>query len=70
VRRRVDETVVVSRRSPLPGSGGVLLVARRIPGQAAREWTVVFDDDDQRGDPAAREAAREKLAEVVALDQP
>jgi hypothetical protein len=70
VRRRVDDTVVVSRRSPLPDSGGVLLVARRIPGQAAREWTVVFDDDAQRSDPVAREAAREKLAEVVALDQP
>ena len=24
---------------------GSLLVARRVPGQAAREWTVVFDDD-------------------------
>jgi hypothetical protein len=70
VRRRVDETVVVSRRSPLPGSGGVLVVARRVPGQAAREWTVVFDDDSRRGDPDAREAARQKLAEVVALDQP
>ena len=70
IRRRVDETVVVSRRSPLPDSGGVLLVARRIPGQAAREWTVVFDDDARRSDPVAREAAREKLAEVVALDQP
>jgi hypothetical protein len=70
VRRRVDETVVVSQRSPLPGSGGVLLVARRIPGQAAREWTVVFDDDADRSDPAAREAARQKLADVVAADQP
>ena len=48
----------------------MLLVARRIPGQPAREWTVVFDDDAQRSDPVAREAAREKLAEVVALDQP
>jgi hypothetical protein len=70
VRRRVDQTVVVSQRSPLPGSGGVLLVARRIPGQAAREWTVVFDDDSARSDPVAREAARQKLAEVVAADQP
>jgi hypothetical protein len=69
VRRRVDETVVVSRRSPLPESGGVLLVARRVPGQPGREWTVVFDDDAQRSDPAAREAARQKLAEVVAADQ-
>ncbi len=70
VRRRVDQTVVDSRRSPLPGGGGVLLVARRVPGQAVREWTVVFDDDSRRSDPVAREAARAKLAELVAADQP
>jgi hypothetical protein len=70
VRRRVDETVVASQRSPLPGRGGVLLVARRVPGQAAREWTVVFDDDADRNDPAAREAARQKLADALAADQP
>jgi hypothetical protein len=70
VRRRVDQTVVASRRSPLPGSGGVLLVARRVPGQAAREWTVVFDDDTDRSDPVAREAARRKLAEALAAERP
>ena len=70
VRLRVDQTVVASRRSPLPGRGGVVLVARRLPGRAEREWTVVFDDDADRGDPAAREAARQKLAEAVAADQP
>ena len=70
VRRRVDETVVASQRSPLPGGGGVLLVARRIPGQAVREWSVVFDDDAHRTDPAAREAARQKLTDVVSADQP
>ena len=70
VRRRVDETVVASQRSPLPGGGGVLLVARRIPGQSVREWSVVFDDDAHRTDPAAREAARQKLADVVHADQP
>ena len=70
VRRRVDETVVASQRSTLPGGGGVLLVARRVPGQAGREWTVVFDDDTDRSDPVAREAAREKLADLVAADQP
>jgi hypothetical protein len=48
----------------------VVLVARRLPGQAEREWTVVFDDDADRSDPAAREVARQKLAEVVAADQP
>jgi hypothetical protein len=70
VRRRVDETVVASQRAPLPGGGGVLLVARRIPGQPVREWSVVFDDDTQRTDPEAREAARQKLADLVAADQP
>jgi hypothetical protein len=70
VRRRVDQTVVASQRSPLPGRGGVLLVARRVPGQAAREWTVVFDDDADRNDPAAREAARQKLADAIAAEQP
>ncbi len=70
VRRRVDETVVVSQRAPLPDGGGVLLVARRVPGQAGREWTVVFDDDSRRSDPVARETARQKLAEMVAADQP
>jgi hypothetical protein len=70
VRRRVDQTVVASHRSPLPGGGGVLLVARRVPGQAVREWSVVFDDDSRRSDPEAREAARQKLADLVAADQP
>jgi hypothetical protein len=70
VRRRVDQTVVASRRSPLPGGGGVLLVARRVPGQAQREWTVVFDEDADRNDPGAREVARQKLADAVAADSP
>ena len=70
VRRRVDETVVASRRSPLPGGGGVLLVARRVPGQAAREWTVVFDDDTDRHDAEARAIARARLEEALAAEQP
>ena len=65
VRRRVDQSVVASKRHPLPAGGGVLLVARRVPGQAAREWSVVFDDDADRDDPAARELARQRLAEAV-----
>ncbi|MGY1737613.1 hypothetical protein [Geodermatophilus sp. SYSU D00684] len=70
VRRRVDQTVVASRRSPLPNGGGVVLVARRVPGQAAREWTVVFDDDADRSDPGAREVARRKLEEALAAERP
>ncbi len=70
VRKRVDQTVVASQRAPLPDRGGVLLVARRVPGSAAREWSVVFDDDADRQDPAKREVARQKLAEAVASEQP
>jgi hypothetical protein len=70
VRRRVDQTVVSSRRSPLPDGGSVLLVARRVPGQPEREWTVVFDDDAVRNDPAAREIARQKLEEALAAERP
>ena len=70
LRSRVDQTVVTSQRHPLPTGGAVLLVARRVPGQAAREWTVVFDDDADREDPAARQVARERLAAVVDADDP
>jgi hypothetical protein len=70
VRKRVDQTVIASQRSPLPGGGGLLLVARRIPGRPGREWSVVFDDDGRRNDPEAREIARRKLAELVAVEQP
>ncbi len=70
LRTRVDRTVVDSQRHPLPTGGSVLLVARRVPGQAAREWTVVFDDDADRDDPVARAAARERLAAAVAADDP
>jgi hypothetical protein len=70
LRTRVDRTVVTSQRHPLPTGGAVLLVARRVPGQAAREWTVVFDDDADRDDPVAREVARQRLAAAVAADDP
>ena len=70
LKKRVDLTVATSQRHPLPGGGSVLLVARRVPGQAAREWTVVFDDDADRDDPVAREVARERLAAAVAADDP
>ena len=70
LRTRVDRTVVTSQRHPLPTGGAVLLVARRVPGQAVREWTVVFDDDADRDDPTSREVARQKLADAIAAEQP
>lgn len=70
VRKRVDQTIVASQRFPLAGGGGVVLVARRLPGQAVKEWTVVFDDDTDRSDPAMREQARRRLADALAAEQP
>ena len=70
VRGQVERTVVTSRRHPLPGGGAVLLVARRVPGRAGREWSVVFDSDADRDDPGARDVARARLAEAVAGDDP
>lgn len=70
VRRRVDRTIVTSQRFPLPDRGSVVLVARRLPGQTAKEWTVVFDDDVDRADPVAREEARRRLAAALAAEQP
>ena len=70
LRTRVDRTVVTSQRFPLPDRGGVVLVARRLPGQAAKEWTVVFDEDVDRADPVAREEARRRLAAALAAEQP
>jgi hypothetical protein len=70
LRNRVDRTVVTSQRHPLPGGGSVLLVARRVPGQPVREWSVVFDDAADRNDPVARGVARERLAAAVAADDP
>ncbi|SDY09150.1 hypothetical protein SAMN05661080_02295 [Modestobacter sp. DSM 44400] len=70
LRNRVDRTVVTSQRHRLPGGGGVLLVARRVPGLDTREWSVVFDDDADRDDPDARAVARERLAAAVAADDP
>ena len=67
VRRRVDETVVASQRSPLPG-GRVLLVARRLPGQQVREWS---SSTTTRSGPTPRRGRRRgELAELVAADQP
>ena len=70
LRTRVDRTVVTSQRHPLPTGGSVLLVARRLPGQAAREWAVVFDDDAYRVDPAARQVARDRMGAAVHSDDP
>lgn len=42
-------------RHRLPGGGGVIVVARRVPGQDGLTWYAVYDEPAQRHDPDARE---------------
>lgn len=61
VRARVTRSVAYTSRHPLPG-GGVLVVARRIPGRDGLRWTVRYD----AGTPAAPETAASLVAQGLA----
>jgi hypothetical protein len=61
VRVRVTKSVAYTSRHPLPG-GGVLVAARRIPGQDGLRWTVRYDP----GTPPAREAVDSLVAQGMA----
>lgn len=53
-----------SARHPLPGGSGVIIVARRVPGQDGLSWYAVYDEPARQHDPTAR-AEVERLLEVV-----
>jgi hypothetical protein len=54
VRLRVTKSVAYTQHHPLPGGGGVRVVARRVPGVNGLRWTVRYDEGV---DPAADEIA-------------
>jgi hypothetical protein len=56
VRARVTRSVGPSTHHPLPGSGGVRVVARRVPGADGLAWTVRYDPGVDHDDPIVREA--------------
>jgi hypothetical protein len=56
VRARVTRSVGPSTHHPLPGSGGVRVVARRVPGVDGLTWTARYDDGVDHDDPVVREA--------------
>lgn len=64
VRARVTRSVVHSSHHPLPGGGGVRVVARRVSGEDGLTWLVRFDTETDRADPAARAAAAAALERV------
>ena len=65
VRARVTRSVAHSVHRELP-AGGVLIVARRVPGVDGLTWLLRFDDGTDRADPDVRLRAAELLDEVQA----
>lgn len=55
VRARVTRSVGPSSHHPLPGSGGVRVVARRVPGTDGLTWTARYDGGVDHDDPIVRE---------------
>jgi hypothetical protein len=44
VRTRVTKSIAYTNHHPLPGGGGVRVVARRVPGVNGLRWTVRYDE--------------------------
>jgi len=55
VRARVTRSVGPSTHHPLPGSGGVRVAARRVPGRDGLRWTVRYDPSVVHDDPVVAE---------------
>jgi hypothetical protein len=69
VRARVTRSVGPSTHHPLPGSGGVRVVARRVPGADGLAWTARYDPGVDHDDPIIREATA-ALVEQARLGAP
>jgi hypothetical protein len=59
VRERVTRSVAYTRHHPLPPSGGVRVVGRRVPGADGLSWHVRYDEGTDREDPEVRAATAE-----------
>ncbi|MEU8269812.1 hypothetical protein AB0B89_21965 [Sphaerisporangium sp. NPDC049002] len=64
VRERVTSSILANRHVRLGDRGGVRLVARRVPGQDAAEWELIFDQGLDSTDPGLRAAAEQALEEL------
>ena len=62
VRERVMGSIVIQHHVELKGEIGARLIARRIPGDTALRWSVVFDAGIDTKDPIMRERADEALS--------
>ncbi len=55
VREQVMASIVVQHHVTVDGDRGARLVARRVPGETAFRWSVVFDSGVDSSDPVVRE---------------
>jgi hypothetical protein len=67
VRTRVTRSVAHSSHHPLPGGGGVRVVARRVAGVDGLSWALRYDDGVDRHDPEVQQAAAELLDRARAV---
>lgn len=67
VRERVTASVVLQWRVPVPGRGGVQVIARRAPsGARSVEWLLEYDEGVDPADPEVRRLTSETLARARA----
>lgn len=65
VQQRFYSSRTQTARHPLPGGGGVIIVARRVPGVDGLRWYAVYDEQAQRHDPVAADEVSRLLAAAV-----
>jgi hypothetical protein len=66
VRARVTRSVAYTIHHPLPGGGGVRVVARRVPGVDGLRWTVRYDGGADVDDPVVREVTTQLVGQAQA----
>lgn len=66
VRQRVTRSVAYTQHQPVPGGGGVRVVARRVPGVDGLSWHVRFEDGASHTDERAAAIAAGLIAAVGA----
>jgi hypothetical protein len=66
VRERVMDSIVASRRLPLPGGGGARMVARRGEGSDEMIWQVIADAGTDLADSDTRARVDAALADLQA----
>jgi hypothetical protein len=70
VRARVLKSVAYTSHHPLPGGGGVRIVARRIPGVDGLTWTVRYDSNEAVDSTAAVLATAELIGQARDASSP